>query len=214
MKHQTFQPHCWVILGHGDGDAGELRETYERELRDRFHGATGQHYVLSMARMFQSVLATYILLEQSCSEKCRDLIAVPPSILVAALAAPLSRLRGEPAPERKTAGDTSPVERPPVEGETRLTYFDKTDRKGQRERTIRENILERRSLWEEFLTKRQMTMADFKRFSNFREHGVAGFRHFLTRNDIARSIGQHMFELNEAVIPRIRELLDQETESL
>jgi len=71
---------------------------------------------------------------------------------------------------------------------------------------IRNNILNRRSLWNFFLKKGQMTVAQLKDLSHFKPKGIAGFMQFLTRNGIATRAGD-LFTLNEAVIPQIKELL-------
>lgn len=83
VKDDYLLPHCWVILGHEGDNIEKLKNDYERELQDRFKG--DQQYILSMARMFQNDLSSYILLEQYCSSKCNEIIKIEPSILTPAV---------------------------------------------------------------------------------------------------------------------------------
>jgi hypothetical protein len=73
-------PHAWVILGHERDNIPTLLQTYEQELRDRFHGE--QQYILSMVRLFGSSLSRYALIEQHCSDGCGEMVRVQPAILV------------------------------------------------------------------------------------------------------------------------------------
>lgn len=89
-------------------------------------------------------------------------------------------------------------------------YFDTWNvHKAKRAQT---NILRRLRLWEVFIEKKQMTIHDFKQHSRFGDKAIAGFAHYLTRNDIANRDGD-LFSLNPAAIPYIQRLLAKSSES-
>jgi len=84
------------------------------------------------------------------------------------------------------------------------TYFDSMD--SHKQEVIEKNIIQRRELWEVFVKNKRMTSDDFKKHSQFKKKGVAGFIQFLTHNNIANKFGG-IFKINDNVIPQIQELL-------
>lgn len=108
VKDDFLLPHCWVILGHDGDNTEKLKNDYERELQDRFKG--DQQYILSMARMFQNDLSSYILLDQYCSSKCNKIIKIEPSILTPAV----SNISGIDIPMRETITNDIPKKQQPI----------------------------------------------------------------------------------------------------
>ena len=86
------------------------------------------------------------------------------------------------------------------------TYFDSIT--PHKKKKIHNNILERKELWGAFLKNKRMTSTEFKKCSQFKPKGIAGFMGFLTRNGIATRFGD-TFTLNDAVIPQIKKLLEK-----
>ena len=100
VKDNYLRPHGWVILGHKGDNIAKLRKDYEDELKARFVGK--QHYLLSMTRMFESDVSTYMLLEQYWSEGCEKLVRIPGSLLVPARSA-ISPTTSAPEPVESKA---------------------------------------------------------------------------------------------------------------
>jgi hypothetical protein len=85
------------------------------------------------------------------------------------------------------------------------TYFDTIDTHKQTK--IKGNILNRKTLWREFVTKKHMTSAEFKQLSKFKPRAIGGFIHFLTYNGIASRFAD-VFMLNNAAAHHIKRLLN------
>jgi len=105
------------------------------------------------------------------------------------------------------AGASLPITFEPQDKKAK-TYFDSIDVDVHKQKKVRDNILNRKRLWNVFLEKKQMTSAEFKELSEFRAKAIAGFEFFLTRNGLASRFGD-IFTLNEAVIPQIQKLLSE-----
>lgn len=102
INNDYLTPHGWVILGHDGNNIEKLRNDYERELQARF---TNQQYILSMTRMFQNDLSTYLLLEQYSSPRCREFISIDTSILVKAVSGLPVSLKNDLSKESPEAKD-------------------------------------------------------------------------------------------------------------
>ncbi|MFX0200332.1 MAG: type I restriction enzyme HsdR N-terminal domain-containing protein, partial [Candidatus Hodarchaeota archaeon] len=87
-----------------------------------------------------------------------------------------------------------------------LKYLRATD--AHRRRKIKENILNRRELWEAFMRNKRMTTSEFKRLSHFKPKGIAGFMRFLEGSGLSCMFGD-IFILNEDVIPEIGRLIKE-----
>jgi predicted type IV restriction endonuclease len=78
---------------------------------------------------------------------------------------------------------------------------------------IKKHIKERAELWTEFIQRGKMSSQEFKDFSHFEPHAVAGFNGFLTRNGLAAYVGEDpirkgaIYEINKEIIPKIKDIL-------
>jgi hypothetical protein len=209
-----LKPHCWVLLGHDGENYDRLRATYEAELKARF--TDPQQYLLTMTRVFQGDTASYAVLTQHPSIGCGDLLKVEKSILVPVGLDPSARRQSSTlenlgasvglfeASTGDSFADLSRSRAPGSCGEV-CTYFDLID--AHKQKRISENILDRKTLWREFISKGQLTSAEFKHLSRFKPRAIAGFMKFLVENKIASRFGA-TFTLNGGVVPHIKRWLD------
>lgn len=104
-----------------------------------------------------------------------------------------------------------PDEEVPSEHKMRF-LFDEEEIEPRKQRSIVENIVKKRKLWEEFIDKRTMSVKQFKKLSTFKPKAIAGFFQFIIRNGIATRTFDD-FTLDEGAIPHIRKILRDHSEA-